>query len=62
MSPTKAQEDIEPLKQRVGELNRYLIDIKGYLVLKNALSRSEVDSLNLIIDEQLLPPPRPIYR
>lgn len=57
MSPTKAQEDIEPLKQRVGELNRYLIDIKGYLVLENALSRSEVDNLNLIIDEQLLPPP-----
>lgn len=57
MSPTKAQEDMEPLTQRIGELNRYLIDLKGYLVLRNALSKSEIDDLNRIIDEQLLPPP-----
>lgn len=57
MSPTNAQEDIQPLTQRVGDLNRYLIDLKGYLVVSDALSKNEVDSLNQVIDEQLLPPP-----
>ncbi len=57
MPPSRAQEDIEPLTQRVGELQRYLIDLKGYIVIENALSESEIDNLNLIIDDQLLPPP-----
>ena len=57
MPPSRAQEDIDPLAERVGELERYLIDLKGYLVVKQALSRTEVDCLNQVIAEQLLPPP-----
>ena len=57
MSPTRTQEDIEQLTERIGELQRYLLDLKGYLVVENALSECETDLLNLAIDEQLLPPP-----
>lgn len=57
MPPSNAQEDIEPLINRVGELHRYLLDLKGYLVVKDALSKSEIDGLSHAIDKQLLPPP-----
>lgn len=57
MSPSNAQEDIEPLINRVGELDRYLLDLKGYLVIEDALSKSEIGGLNQSIDAQLLPPP-----
>lgn len=57
MSPSREQEEIKPLTERVGELDRYLIDLKGYLVIEDALSRSETDDLNQVIDDQLLPPP-----
>ncbi len=57
MSPSRAQEDSESLSQRVGDLDQYLIDLKGYLVLKDALLEREVDDLNQQIDAQVLPPP-----
>lgn len=57
MSPSRAQEEIESLSQRVGALDRYLIDLKGYLVVNNALPKQDVINLNQLIDAQLLPPP-----
>ena len=57
MPPSKAPKDIEPLSRRVGELDRYLIDLKGFLVVRDALSKREVDLLNQVIDDQLLPAP-----
>ncbi len=39
------------------ELQQYLFDLQGYLVIENALSADEVDALNGLIDEQNLPPP-----
>ncbi len=39
------------------ELQQYLFDVQGYLVIKNALSAEEVAALNRLIDEQNLPPP-----
>ena len=57
MSPSRAQEDVESLSQRVGDLDRYLIDLKGYLVVNDALLKQDVVDLNQHIDAQLLPPP-----
>ena len=57
MSPSRAQKDIDPLTDRVDASQRYLIDLKGYLVIRNALTKSETEHLNRVIDEQLLPPP-----
>ena len=57
MAPSNAKEDYKPLMERVGELNKYLIDLKGYLVINNALSKEEIDDLNNVIDAQFLPPP-----
>ena len=57
MSPSKPREDYEPLVRRVGELDSYLIDLKGYLVVNDALSKHEVDDFNELIEAQLLPPP-----
>ena len=39
------------------ELQQYLFDLQGYLVIENALSSKAVATLNQIIDEQDLPPP-----
>ena len=39
------------------ELQQYLLDLQGYLVIENALSPSEVATLNQLIDAQQLPPP-----
>ena len=39
------------------ELQQYLFDLQGYLVIENALSPAEVAALNHLIDEQNLPPP-----
>ncbi len=39
------------------ELQQYLFDLHGYLVIENALSSDEVATLNRLIDEQNLPPP-----
>ena len=39
------------------ELQQYLLDLKGYLVIEDALSPSDVDTINEHIDAQYLPPP-----
>jgi len=39
------------------ELQQYLFDVQGYLVIQEALSAEEVAVLNRLIDEQNLPPP-----
>ncbi len=39
------------------EMQQYLFDLQGYLVIENALSPKAVARLNHIIDEQDLPPP-----
>lgn len=39
------------------ELQQYLFDLQGYLVIENALDPAEVATLNRLIDEQNLPPP-----
>lgn len=39
------------------EMQQYLFDLNGYLVIENALSPDEVAALNRLIDEQNLPPP-----
>ena len=39
------------------EMQQYLFDLNGYLVIENALSQEEVSTLNRLIDEQNLPAP-----
>ena len=39
------------------EVQQYLFDLQGYLVIENALSAEEVATLNHLIDAQNLPPP-----
>ena len=39
------------------ELQQYLLDLQGYLVIENALSPTEVATLNQLVDAQQLPPP-----
>ena len=39
------------------ELQQYLFDLNGYLVIENALTPAEVAELNRLIDQQNLPPP-----
>ena len=39
------------------EMQQYLFDLQGFLVIENALSADEVATLNRLIDEQNLPPP-----
>ncbi|MCY3780946.1 MAG: phytanoyl-CoA dioxygenase family protein [Chloroflexi bacterium] len=39
------------------ELQQYLFDLNGYLVIEDALTADEVAALNRLIDEQNLPPP-----
>lgn len=40
------------------ELQQYLFDLQGYLVLENVLSPAQVATLNQLIDAQQLPSPR----
>lgn len=42
---------IAPLTQSVTEMDRYLFDLNGYLILKNALSTDEVDAMNATYDQ-----------
>lgn len=39
------------------EMQKYLFDLQGYLVLDDVLSAQEVATLNALIDRQELPPP-----
>lgn len=44
------------------EMQKYLFDLQGYIVLENVLSPSEVDQLNGLIDDQELPTPGVVER
>src|SRR5215468_2707437 len=44
------------------ELQQYLFDLQGYLVIHNVLGSSEVAELNRLIDAQRLPSPRESIR
>ncbi len=44
------------------ELQQYLFDLQGYLVIHNALGAAEVAELNRLIDAQRLPSPRESIR
>ena len=44
-------------QQSEHEIETYLLDLQGYLVVDQALSAEEVSDLNRVIDAQLLPPP-----
>ena len=44
------------------ELQQYLFDLRGYLVLEDVLDRYEVAELNALIDKQDLPAPPPHRR
>lgn len=39
------------------ELQQYLFDLQGYLLIENAMSQAEVAEINRLIDAQNLPPP-----
>ena len=39
------------------EMQQYLFDLNGYLIIKDVLGADEVDALNRLIDRQNLPPP-----
>ncbi len=40
-----------PITQTVTEMDRYLFDLNGYLILKNALTPDQVDAMNATYDE-----------
>lgn len=40
-----------PISQTVTEMERYLFDLNGYLILKNALTPDQVDAMNATYDE-----------
>src|SRR5262245_63885979 len=44
------------------ELQQYLFDPQGYLVIHNVLGAAEVAELNRLIDAQRLPSPRDLRR
>ena len=44
------------------QLQQYLFDVQGYLVIENVLSPEEVAALNQCIDEQQLPTPGKVQR
>ena len=41
----------------MNEEERYLFDVRGYLVIEDVLSPEEVAELNRVMDSQDLPPP-----
>jgi hypothetical protein len=45
-----------------GELQQYLFDLQGYLVIENVLDAAELALLNRLIDAQQLPSPREAIR
>ena len=44
------------------QLQQYLFDVQGYLVVENVLSPEEVAALNQCVDEQQLPTPGKVQR
>ena len=41
----------------MNEVERYLFDLQGYLIIEDVLTKAEVAKLNLLIDAQALPTP-----
>ena len=44
------------------QLQQYLFDVQGYLVIENVLSPDELVALNQCIDDQQLPTPGKVQR
>ena len=44
------------------EMQQYLFDLQGYLIIENALGPAEVKTLNRLMDQQHLPAPGPSPR
>ena len=44
------------------ELQQYLFDLQGYLVIEDVLSPEELATLNRLIDQQELPTPGKVQR
>ena len=44
------------------ELQQYLFDLQGYLVIENVLDTAELATLHQLIDAQQLPSPREAIR
>ena len=44
------------------EMEQYLFDLRGYVVIENALNPQEISTLNALIDEQALPSPEESLR
>jgi len=38
-------------KKKISEIDKYLFDLNGYIVVKNALKKSEINACNKIIDK-----------
>ena len=38
-------------KKKISEIDKYLFDLNGYIVVKNALKKSEINAFNKIIDK-----------
>src|SRR5262249_56203466 len=57
--PTGRGESVDASNQ---ELQQYLFDLQGYLVIHNVLRAAEVAELNRLIDAQQLPSPRESIR
>ena len=39
------------------ELQQYLFDLQGYVVIENALDEDELNALNALLDEREIPEP-----
>src|SRR4029450_12289943 len=56
------REEVRPVDASNQELQQYLFDLQGYLVLHNVLGAAEVAELNRLIDARRLPSPRESIR
>lgn len=45
------------MARNLAEINSYLFDINGFVVIYDALSKDQVNRCNSILDQQYLPPP-----
>src|ERR1043166_9929555 len=54
-SPARVRSKVESVNASDRELQQYLFDLQGYLVIHNVLSAAEVAELNRLIDAQRLP-------
>ena len=45
------------LIERISAIDRFQLDLRGYLVIENVLDSELLDQLNDVVDQQYLPPP-----